>query len=391
MFKQNSPTDPQPKSPPARKPRRRWRKFFLATLLLLGVVLLAGRLALPNYVRWHVNRVIDQNPLYDGKIGEITISLWRGQYSIADIRLLKTTGNVPVPFFAAKRMDLAIQWDALLNRQLVGEVIMEQPELNFVDDDNAASEQSDLSRPWLWMIQDLFPFDINRAQIHNGSIHLRAFNRKPQVNVYLSQVQMTIENLTNIYDETTPLISTVKMQAMAMDQARLDYEMKLDPFSYRPTFQMAVRLIGLDVTKLNELALAYGGFDFEAGYFDLIVEVDAKEGSFEGYVKPLFRKLKIFNPGNDLSNPIQLFWEALLGTAQELLKNQPRDQFATLIPMRGDLSDPRTDILSGIGNILYNAFIRAYLPRLQGKASQATGIEFSPGSIIDPDAPGFLP
>ena len=49
-------------------------------------------------------------------------------------------------------------------------------------------------------------------------------------------------------------------EALVLDHARLDYEMKFDPFSYRPTFQMATRLIGLDVTKTNDLARAYGKF-----------------------------------------------------------------------------------------------------------------------------------
>jgi hypothetical protein len=61
-----------------------------------------------------VNRTIDQSPLYDGEIGDIDVHLWRGAYAIRDIRLDKTTGSVPVPLFACRRVDLAIQWDALL-------------------------------------------------------------------------------------------------------------------------------------------------------------------------------------------------------------------------------------------------------------------------------------
>ena len=54
-----------------------------------------------------------------------------------------------------------------------------------------------------------------------------------------------------------------------------------------------------------------------------------------------------------------------MGVATGLLKNQARDQFATVIPLSGELSSPRTGILAMVGNVLRNAFIRAYLPRLQ--------------------------
>ena len=34
--------------------------------------------------------------------------LWRGAYTIDDVRLIKTTGNVPIPLFSAKRVDFAV-------------------------------------------------------------------------------------------------------------------------------------------------------------------------------------------------------------------------------------------------------------------------------------------
>jgi hypothetical protein len=162
--------------------------------------------------------------------------------------------------------------------------------------------------------------------------------------------------------------------------------MKPDPSSYRPTFQLAVRLLGLDVTKTNALARAYGDFDFESGWFDLVVELDAKEGYLEGYVKPLFRNLQVVSLRKDIreDNILQLFWETLLGVTSELLENQPRDQFATVIPLTGDLTSPDTDIFAIIGSVLRNAFVRAYLPRLQGEAQDIDWLQFKPGSIESP-------
>src|SRR5947208_534331 len=95
---------------------------------------------------------------------------------------------------------------------------------------------------------------INQTQLYEGRIgpvHIRAFHRDPPVDVYLSQLDASIENLTNIRSETAPLVTTINASAMAMDQAKLEYQMKLDPFSYYPSFDLAVRLLGLDVTKTN--------------------------------------------------------------------------------------------------------------------------------------------
>jgi hypothetical protein len=368
--------------------RRRRRLLIFAAVLSL---LVAGvRLALPSTLRWYVNRTIDQSPLYDGEVGDIDVSLWRGAYVIKDIRLNKTTGNVPVPLFAAKRVDLAIQWDALMAGEVVGRIVLDQPELNFVDGKRQGEDQTGAGGPWLKMINDLFPFRINRLLVYGGSIHFRAFATTPPLDASLSEVEASIENLTNIHEEITPLIATVKATALAMGHAKVEYEMKVDPFSYKPTFQMALRLLGLDVTKTNDIARAYGAFDFEDGWFDLVVELDAKEGRLDGYVKPLFRNLKVLGLSKDLQedNVLQFFWETLIGTAAQILKNQPRDQVATVIPLRGDVTSPTSDILAMIGNVLRNAFIRAYLPRLQGVTEDLDGLEFGPASITDPVAVG---
>src|SRR5882672_4426372 len=114
------------------KGRHRWRKVIF---VLLGVAILVGvgRAMLPWAVRDYVNRTLDRSPLYSGRIGDVQIHLWRGAYSIQELRLSKITGDVPVPFFAAKRLDFSVQWPALLHRKLVGQLLMEQPEMNFVD------------------------------------------------------------------------------------------------------------------------------------------------------------------------------------------------------------------------------------------------------------------
>jgi hypothetical protein len=188
-------------------------------------------------------------------------------------------------------------------------------------------------------------------------------------------VNGSIENLSNIRDDTTPLVATVQASATAMDQAKLDFKMTLDPFSYHPTFHMALRLLGLDVTKINDLALSYGHFDFKRGWFDLVVEADSKEGQMTGYVKPLFRNLKVLSVIQDIKedNPLQFFWQAVVGFTTNILKNRSRDQFGTLIPFTADVTTAtKTDILATIGNILRNAFVRAYLPRVQNDVATST-------------------
>jgi hypothetical protein len=85
---------------------------------------------------------------------------------------------------------------------------------------------------------------------------------------------------------------------------------------------------------------------------------------------------------------MRAFWEALVGAAAEILKNQRRDQFGTVIPLRGQVDRPSGDMLATVGNVLYNAFVRAYLPRLEGIARDLDGLQFGPGEVTDPVSVG---
>lgn len=368
--------DDKPDAKPATPPRRRrWLRWIGWVVLLLAVALVGLRLALPSLVRGYVNRTLDQNPQFDGTVGDVSIHLYRGAYSISDVKLIKTTGSVPVPLFACDRLDLSVEWAALLRGRVVARVRMDRPQVNFVDappdkgqkggaDD--AGDQTGGGGAWLAMLSDLTPFRINSVKLDDGSVHFRTYQGDVPVDVYLSDLQASVENLTNVRDETTPLITKVQATALAMDQAPFELNATINPFSYRPTFHLTTRLLGLDVTKVNQLTRTYGSFDFEHGWFDLVIDLDATEGQLYGYVKPLFRNLRIFT-GQDLKedNVFQAFWEAFVGGAELVLKNQDRDQFGTVIPFKGEVDKPEAGILETIGNVLRNAFVRAYLPKLQ--------------------------
>ena len=56
---------------------------------------------------------------------------------------------------------------------------------------------------------------------------------------------------------------------------------------------------------------------------DCVVELDAREGQLEGYVKPLFHNLKVVTLQDvKEDNPLQLFWEALVGAAAEIASSK---------------------------------------------------------------------
>src|SRR5215204_27699 len=128
---------------------------------------------------------------------EVDIHLWRGAYTIRQVEIVKTTGQVPVPFFSAPIVDLSVEWKALLDGAFVGEIQFEQPKINFVHGRSSATTQVGVDKPWTDKIRELFPLKINRFTVRDGEVHYRDFNRTPKVDVEIDQIRMVATNLTN--------------------------------------------------------------------------------------------------------------------------------------------------------------------------------------------------
>ena len=239
-------------SRPARKRRRSRLRKLLIILSIVAIPLIVARLALPSTLRWYVNRTLDKSEIYEGRIGDIDVHLWRGAYTINDVRLIKRAGDVPVPFFTARRIDLGVQWNNLLHRKVVGRIKMDHPTLNFVDAPIRPMRNQARGPGWKSSANcSRFKSTVPRSTRRRFTF---AYQVNPPVNIYLSHINGTIDDLTNVYNQVTPLYATVNATGMAMDQANFQFKMKLDPFSYRPSFDMGVRLIGLDVRKINQFA-----------------------------------------------------------------------------------------------------------------------------------------
>src|ERR1051326_7609628 len=246
-------------------------------------------------------------------------------------------------------------------------MLMDKPRLHFVQGPSPEETQTGADQPWLSIIHDTFPFRIDRAVVRDGEVWFHQYHANPQVHLHLTEVNGELANLTNVQQTTDPLIATVRASGLAMDSGKFEFDMALNPEERRPSFEMAVRILDLDATELNATAKAFGGFEFESGHFDLVVEVATKDGYVQGYVKPLFRNARLPVLYDLTHDPLKGAWETLVGTVGTVFSNLPRDQFGTRIGFEGDLHSPRMSILEVVGNVLRNAFVEAYLPRFEGQ------------------------
>ncbi len=367
MMKKDTTTTPEKKQTPTTQ-KRRW-------LIIIGsilILLIALRLALPFIVLKYVNKTLSEMEQYYGHVEDIDIALLRGAYVINDIKIEKINSENKqrdtIPFFKSPQIDLSVEWKAIFKGSMVGEIYVENPVLNFVkgkhEGENIKADTSDFRD----LIRDLMPLKVNRFEINNGQIHYIDQNKTPLVDISMNKVYATAENLTNVNDSTKLLPG--KLKAIGdVYQGKFELNVNLDPLKKQPTFDMNAWITDVNMVLLNNFFRAYANFDVNKGNFGLYTEFAAKDGAFNGYVKPLVKDLDVVEFNKEEGNIGRILWETLIGTVAEIFTNQPKDQLATKIPIQGKFENPNTNLWTAISYILRNAFVNALKPSVDNTIS----------------------
>ncbi len=341
----------------------------LWTLVIVIAVLVALRLALPFIVRDVLNKRMDRMGDYHGHVADVDINLWRGAYSLDDLSVVKVGGKVPVPLLDARRMDIALSWDALMHGAIRATVDFHHPVLNFVDGNGEAGSQAGRGVDWRRQLQALVPIRLDEVNVHDGTVTFRNFVSKPRVDLKATDVQASITNLTNANGSKGSRVASMHVSADILGQAPLESTARFDPLGDFRDFSFTLRVLRIRLTRLNDLARAYAGLDFASGHGDFVMELKARGGELRGYAKPLFKDMKIFSWKQDVEeneeNPFRVAWEAVMHGVTWIFKNHQVDQFATRVPIRGRIDDRRIGTWKAIVNVLHNAFVEAYKPQLE--------------------------
>lgn len=344
---------------------KKW--YWIGGILLL---LIAVRISMPYFVTRHVNKVLAGLEGYRGSIHDVDIHLYRGAYSIDSLKVFKLDGNKTVPFVDIPVTDLSVEWRALFDGAIAGEVIFADPTLNFIGG-NEGAEDPESTEPagnqagggvdWTEPIKDLMPLKINRMEIQNGTINFHNFTTKPQVLISLDEFQAVALNLNNTSDQEERLPSTISATATSIGGGRLTLSAGINVLKEIPDMDLDMKFEKVNMTALNDFFMAYANVDVEKGSFNLYSELTIDSGIVAGYVKPIAVGVKVVEGKEDKQKPINLLWQSFVGIVAEVFENQKEDQFATKVPLEGNLNkDINAGVWPSVWNIFRNAFVKAF-------------------------------
>jgi hypothetical protein len=204
------------------------------------------------------------------------------------------------------------------------------------------------------------PVRIDRLQLVDGRLGLVSQAKDRPFRVFVDHTDLEVTNISSGFRQG-PAKAKLTGRFMGSGAAKASANFRDD--SKGPDFDLNVAIEKASLPSINELLRAYGKLDVAAGTFSVYSEVKVRNGRMEGYLKPLFKDVKVYDPKQDKKKPVlKKLYEKVVGGLAHVLENRPRDQVATVADLSGTIDDPNTSAWEIVVRLVSNAFVKAILP-----------------------------
>jgi hypothetical protein len=345
---------PKPLQPVARLARNLGVRF-LAVAFVLLVLFLVVWYTTPYLLRDYLNKRGSELPDYKLDIHWIQINPIACNIQLEDLVLQKKSNAIPVPFFTARKVLVAMQWTQLIHLDLRSNITVLEPVVNFVNGPTPETSQTILEPAWVTTVKQLVPLRINQFKIHNGIIHYYDFHADPEINLPITNLEIVADNLTNATNSKELMPQTITLTCHPLETGRLEAHLSVNVDLKQPTFAEKVSLDSIPLPALNSFIAKYLSVYAKSGYFSFRSEMVSKDGS---YVKPFFKGL-VFEPMPKDRHGLAALWAGIVNGLKGILENDDTKTVATQVPVHGKYQDPNIDFWSAAFGILQNAWFQA--------------------------------
>jgi uncharacterized protein DUF748 len=201
---------------------------------------------------------------------------------------------------------------------------------------------------------------IQEIKIVNGELGFVNQATTPEYRVFLTNADVSLEHYSNQLREGP---ASILVRGKFMGTGDTEISGMMHPEHESPDFEVKVKIVNTRIRSMNNLLRAYGKFDVVKGLFSCYSELNFNDGKIRGYVKPLFRKLDVYDTEQDRDKDVlDKVREGAIEDMSSLLENVPREEVATKADISGKTSAPRTDMIQVVLRLIKNAFFKAILP-----------------------------
>ena len=303
-----------------------------------------------------------------GQLSLVRVPLDRLAPLAQDYQLKTTSGLLS--------LDGTVEYTPELQVARLRQVLFENLRLDYVTSKATAGVEAEHARQAEQVARQLrnaprVILQMDSLRMTHGQIGFVNQATRPPYRVFISEVDLKLDNLSNQ--------ATQGRSAFTARGAFMGSGATVASGGFRSTarpvdFDVQLRLDDARLTDLNPLLLAYSGVDVADGRFSLYTEITVKNGQVEGYLKPLIKDLKIYDPRKDQGKTFGKRVEMhLLQWVAAAFKNRRTQDVATVARLSGPTGDPKASEWEVIRRLIGNGFAKAILPGFMAKAEAAKG------------------
>jgi hypothetical protein len=208
---------------------------------------------------------------------------------------------------------------------------------------------------------------LDRFDLVKSDLGLVNKAKTPPYRLFLTDANLHVTNLSNHFSQG-PAVAKLRGRFMGSGPAVATATFR--PAKNGPDFEVDVAIEDTQMTSMNDMLRAYGKLDVAAGLFSFYSQLRIKNGEINGYVKPLFTGVKVYDPEQDKEKSFfHKLYEMIVGGVAKLLENRQTKETATRANISGKVGVASASIWEVIGKAFENAFIKAILPGFDREAA----------------------
>jgi hypothetical protein len=224
---------------------------------------------------------------------------------------------------------------------------------------------------------------IDALKIENSSFGYVNNTANPHYRLFIDHTDMTLKNFSNQFSEGSAVME-FKGKFMGAGDTHVTGAFRSE--TRNPDFDIHVSIENTPMQSMNDLFRNFGNFDIKEGLFSFYSELTIKSGTMNGYVKPLFKGLKVYDRHN--KSVFHKIYLGLVNVTAKVLKNRSQKEIATKTTISGPIESPKTSTWQIVINLIKNAFIKSILP---GFEKEATNPKNSPPqAALDRSSPAAV-
>jgi hypothetical protein len=183
---------------------------------------------------------------------------------------------------------------------------------------------------------------------------------RPNYNLSIDQMEADLRNFSNQVNEVP---ATFELKGKFMGTGNTKVTGTFRPETKNPDFNVNVAIENTQMPAMSDIFRVYGNFDIKSGLFSFYSELSIKDNKVNGYIKPIFKDMKIYDHRSKQEKTIShTLYVWMVKGMSKLLENRTGNEVATRATISGTLESPGTSSWEIFINLLRNAFIKSIIP-----------------------------